>query len=129
MATATQRAEDVDVIQGADEVSLSQKMLSAVSGSILTSLLGKSMLCMLSIHCAAFASCVQHGVRRCLLWTLTDIEQSRLSTSSASAYNHKKHQQKRRHIHRVASMAPHSHNSATFRQISAYQHAAGKCSG
>ncbi|KAF2630029.1 mitochondrial carrier [Macroventuria anomochaeta] len=39
MATATQRAEDVDVIKGADEVSLSQKMLSAVSGSILTSLL------------------------------------------------------------------------------------------
>ncbi|KAF3004969.1 hypothetical protein E8E13_008041 [Curvularia kusanoi] len=39
MATATQRAEDVDVIQGADEVSLSQKMLSAVTGSILTSLL------------------------------------------------------------------------------------------
>jgi len=39
MATATQRAEDVDVIQGADEVSLSQRMLSAVSGSILTSLL------------------------------------------------------------------------------------------
>src|SRR5690242_12414000 len=44
MATATQRAEDVDVIQGADEVSLSQKMLSAVSGSILTSLLGKPTL-------------------------------------------------------------------------------------
>ena len=41
MATATQRAEDVDVIKGADEVSLSQKMLSAVSGSILTSLLGE----------------------------------------------------------------------------------------
>ncbi|KAF9700956.1 hypothetical protein EKO04_000681 [Ascochyta lentis] len=39
MATATQRAEDVDVIKGADEVSLPQKMLSAVSGSILTSLL------------------------------------------------------------------------------------------
>ncbi|KAJ4363763.1 Carrier protein, mitochondrial [Ascochyta clinopodiicola] len=39
MATATQRAEDVDVIEGADEVSLPQKMLSAVSGSILTSLL------------------------------------------------------------------------------------------
>lgn len=51
MATATQRAEDVDVIQGADEVSLSQKMLSAVSGSILTSLLGKShcYACFLSI--------------------------------------------------------------------------------
>ena len=54
MATATQRAEDVDVIQGADEVSLSQKMLSAVSGSILTSLLGKSLLFTLSINCAAF---------------------------------------------------------------------------
>jgi hypothetical protein len=40
MATATQRAEDVDVTKGADEVSLPQKMLSAVSGSILTSLLG-----------------------------------------------------------------------------------------
>lgn len=66
MATATQRAEDVDVIQGADEVSLSQKMLSAVSGSILTSLLGKSLLCLLSINCTTFTSCHQHGVRRCL---------------------------------------------------------------
>jgi solute carrier family 25 protein 39/40 len=41
MATATQRAEDVDVTAGAGEVSLPQKMLSAVSGSILTSLLGE----------------------------------------------------------------------------------------
>ncbi|KAF2130081.1 mitochondrial carrier [Dothidotthia symphoricarpi CBS 119687] len=39
MATATQRAEEADLIAGAGEVSLPQKMLSAVSGSILTSLL------------------------------------------------------------------------------------------
>lgn len=39
MATATQRAEDVDSTVGAAEVSLPQKMLSAVTGSILTSLL------------------------------------------------------------------------------------------
>jgi hypothetical protein len=57
MASVTQRAEDVDVIQGADEVSLSQKMLSAVSGSILTSLLGKLMLYMLTFNCAALMSC------------------------------------------------------------------------
>lgn len=56
MATATQRAEDVDVIQGADEVSLSQKMLSAVSGSILTSLLGKSPSISYCNNCAALAS-------------------------------------------------------------------------
>jgi hypothetical protein len=49
MATATQRAEDVDVIKGADEVSLPQKMLSAVSGSILTSLLGMYSYAMLSL--------------------------------------------------------------------------------
>ena len=40
MATATQRAEDVDKNAGMGEVSLAQKMLSAVSGSVLTSLLG-----------------------------------------------------------------------------------------
>jgi solute carrier family 25 protein 39/40 len=40
MATATQRAEDVDKSAGMVEVSLAQKMLSAVSGSVLTSLLG-----------------------------------------------------------------------------------------
>jgi len=40
MATATQRAEDADQSAGLGEVSLGQKMLSAVSGSILTSLLG-----------------------------------------------------------------------------------------
>ncbi|EAT76801.2 hypothetical protein SNOG_15706 [Parastagonospora nodorum SN15] len=39
MATATQRAEDADQSAGLGEVSLGQKMLSAVSGSILTSLL------------------------------------------------------------------------------------------
>jgi hypothetical protein len=40
MATATQRAEDADKSAGLGEVSLPQKMMSAVSGSILTSLLG-----------------------------------------------------------------------------------------
>jgi hypothetical protein len=40
MATATQRAEDADQNAGLGEVSLGQKMMSAVSGSILTSLLG-----------------------------------------------------------------------------------------
>jgi hypothetical protein len=40
MATATQRAEDADKSAGMSEVTLGQKMLSAVSGSILTSLLG-----------------------------------------------------------------------------------------
>jgi solute carrier family 25 protein 39/40 len=40
MATATQRAEDADKSAGLVEVSLPQKMMSAVSGSILTSLLG-----------------------------------------------------------------------------------------
>jgi hypothetical protein len=40
MATATQRAEEADKTVGMGEVSLGQKMLSAVSGSILTSLLG-----------------------------------------------------------------------------------------
>jgi hypothetical protein len=40
MATATQRAEDADAAAGMGEVSLPQKMLSAVSGSVLTSLLG-----------------------------------------------------------------------------------------
>lgn len=40
MATATQRAEDADKMAGLGEVSLGQKMMSAVSGSILTSLLG-----------------------------------------------------------------------------------------
>jgi hypothetical protein len=40
MATATQRAEDADQSAGMGEVTLGQKMLSAVSGSILTSLLG-----------------------------------------------------------------------------------------
>jgi solute carrier family 25 protein 39/40 len=40
MATATQRAEEADKTVGMAEVSLGQKMLSAVSGSILTSLLG-----------------------------------------------------------------------------------------
>lgn len=41
MATATQRAEDVDAkAAGMSEVTISQKMLSAVSGSVLTSLLG-----------------------------------------------------------------------------------------
>lgn len=39
MATATQRAEEADP-SGVGEVSLGQKMLSAVSGSVLTSLLG-----------------------------------------------------------------------------------------
>jgi hypothetical protein len=43
MATATQRAEEADT-SGAGEVSLGQKMMSAVSGSVLTSLLGKSTL-------------------------------------------------------------------------------------
>lgn len=63
MATATQRAEDVDVIQGADEVTLPQKMLSAVSGSILTSLLGTYMERILSTNCAPSESRVHHGVR------------------------------------------------------------------
>jgi hypothetical protein len=40
MATATQRAEDADRSAGTGEVTLPQKMLSAVSGSVLTSLLG-----------------------------------------------------------------------------------------
>jgi solute carrier family 25 protein 39/40 len=40
MATATQRAEDADKSAGMGEVTLGQKMMSAVSGSILTSLLG-----------------------------------------------------------------------------------------
>jgi len=40
MATATQKAEDVDKSAGMGEVSLAQKMMSAVSGSVLTSLLG-----------------------------------------------------------------------------------------
>ena len=40
MATATQRAEDADAKAGMGEVSLVQKMMSAVSGSVLTSLLG-----------------------------------------------------------------------------------------
>ncbi|CAO2656107.1 Nn.00g049100.m01.CDS01 [Neocucurbitaria sp. VM-36] len=39
MATATQRAEDADAKAGMSEVSLGQKMMSAVSGSVLTSLL------------------------------------------------------------------------------------------
>ncbi|KAH8727046.1 mitochondrial carrier protein-like protein [Phaeosphaeriaceae sp. PMI808] len=39
MATATQTADDADKVAGMGEVSLVQKMLSAVSGSILTSLL------------------------------------------------------------------------------------------
>jgi hypothetical protein len=43
MATATQRAEDADKSAGMGEVTLGQKMLSAVSGSILTSLLGMYM--------------------------------------------------------------------------------------
>lgn len=64
MATATQRAEDVDVIKGADEVSLSQKMLSAVSGSILTSLLGKSTAHLCLAGSATPASRAQHGLRR-----------------------------------------------------------------
>lgn len=55
MATVTQRAEDVDVIKGADEVSLPQKMLSAVSGSILTSLLGKYLSSTLCINGVASA--------------------------------------------------------------------------
>lgn len=63
MATATQRAEDVDVIKGADEVSLSQKMLSAVSGSILTSLLGKQLSEIVRLNCAPLSSCVQHSTR------------------------------------------------------------------
>jgi hypothetical protein len=42
MATATQGAEDADRSAGLGEVSLGQKMLSAVSGSVLTSLLGMS---------------------------------------------------------------------------------------
>jgi hypothetical protein len=40
MATATQGAEDAARTAGLGEVSLGQKMLSAVSGSVLTSLLG-----------------------------------------------------------------------------------------
>ncbi len=40
MAMAAQRTEDVDAMVGVAEVSLSQKMLSAVTGSVLTSLLG-----------------------------------------------------------------------------------------
>jgi hypothetical protein len=40
MATATQGAEDAAKNAGMGEVSLGQKMLSAVSGSVLTSLLG-----------------------------------------------------------------------------------------
>jgi hypothetical protein len=44
MATATQRAEDADAAAGMGEVSLAQKMLSAVSGSVLTSLLGAYIL-------------------------------------------------------------------------------------
>jgi len=39
MATATQRAEETDKSAGMGDVTLSQKMMSAVSGSILTSLL------------------------------------------------------------------------------------------
>jgi len=43
MATATQRAEEADP-SGVGDVSLGQKMLSAVSGSVLTSLLGMQYL-------------------------------------------------------------------------------------
>lgn len=39
MATATQRAEDADQTAGMGDISITQKMLSAVSGSIFTSLL------------------------------------------------------------------------------------------
>jgi solute carrier family 25 protein 39/40 len=49
MATATQSAQDADVTAGAGEVSLPQKMLSAVSGSILTSLLGEYLFCLVAI--------------------------------------------------------------------------------
>jgi hypothetical protein len=52
MATATQTAEDADVTAGAGEVSLPQKMLSAVSGSILTSLLGEYRSCLVAIALA-----------------------------------------------------------------------------
>jgi hypothetical protein len=44
MATATQRAEEADTSGGVGEVSLGQKMMSAVTGSVLTSLLSKSAL-------------------------------------------------------------------------------------
>jgi solute carrier family 25 protein 39/40 len=53
MATATQTAQDADVTAGAGEVSLPQKMLSAVSGSILTSLLGESLSCLVAIALAS----------------------------------------------------------------------------
>ena len=59
MATATQRAEDADAKSGMGEVSLAQKMMSAVSGSVLTSLLGmfkSSLLPLFHSHSLPYSS-------------------------------------------------------------------------
>jgi hypothetical protein len=64
MATATQRAEEADTSGGVGAVSLGQKMMSAVTGSVLTSLLSRSPLqsfhatsAILSFHLVFGADC------------------------------------------------------------------------
>jgi hypothetical protein len=59
MATATQRAEDVDQNAGLGEVSLGQKMMSAVSGSILTSLLGVYYNCVFTTSPSLYVYCIR----------------------------------------------------------------------
>jgi hypothetical protein len=64
MATATQRAEEADTSGGVGEVSLGQKMMSAVSGSVLTSLLGKSTTKPSSADCApGYSRCKKVGYK------------------------------------------------------------------
>lgn len=58
MATATQRAEDADAKAGMGEVTIAQKMLSAVSGSVLTSLLGMSIILQYSFQLQTVAAAV-----------------------------------------------------------------------
>lgn len=129
MATATQRAEDVDVIKGADEVSLSQKMLSAVSGSILTSLLGESISRVSRGNCAASTAPSVTVPAAACRWTLTDVHQSPPSMSSASACSRRKHHRKRLHSDHAVSMAPPSPSSATCPRTSASQRVVERSSG
>jgi hypothetical protein len=119
MATATQRAEEADP-SGVGEVSLGQKMMSAVSGSLLTSLLGTSHpynVSYTSLDCTCRYSQLH-----------TNTIKSPLSTLSACDYNHKKPYPPPHHGH-AASMAEHSHSFATCHRTSAYRPAAGRFSG
>jgi len=131
MATATQRAEEADP-SGVGDVSLGQKMLSAVSGSVLTSLLGMQYLHISSTYVFSTAFFLSRlnsahlGTR--IMEVDTNTHKSHPSTSSAYDCNHKKPSRVQRHGH-AGTMAQHSLNSAICLRTSAYRLAVEKSSG